>query len=64
LSHPRVRPLLRLESSFLSDLKMGPPQRRMAFVGKRRCQATGEISCLQEMEECGLRIDEKQGGTA
>ena len=28
---------------------MGPPQRRMAFVGKRKCQATGGISCLQEM---------------
>jgi hypothetical protein len=36
----------------------------MAFVGKRRCQATGGISCLQEMKRCGLSVDEKQGGTA
>jgi len=60
---PRVRPLLRLESSLFSSLK-GAPQRRMAFVGKRRCQAIGGISCLQEMERCGLCVDEKQGGTA
>jgi hypothetical protein len=35
----------------------------MAFVGKRRCQATGGIFCLQEMERCGLCVDENQGGT-
>ena len=60
---PRVRPLLRFESSLFFNSKMGPPQRRMAFVGKRRCQATGGIFCLQEMERCGLCVDENQGGT-
>ena len=60
--HFRVRPLSRFESSVFFDL-MGPPQRRMAFVGKRRCQATGGLFCLQERERCGLCVDENQGGT-
>ena len=55
---PRVRPLLRFESSSFFNPKMRPPQRRMAFVGKRKCQATGGIFCLQEMERCGLCVDE------
>jgi len=60
----RVRPLLRFESSLFFDLKNGAPQKRMAFVGKRKCRAAGGFSCLQEMERCGLCVDENQGGTA
>ena len=53
-----------VKSRHILQPKMGPPQRRMAFVGKRKCQATGGISCWQEIERSGLCIDEKQGGTA
>ena len=60
----RVRPLTRFESSLFSEPQMWSPQRRMVFVGKRKCQATVGMPCLQEMERCDLCDDENQGGTA
>ena len=58
----RVRPLTRLGVVIFFSPK-GFPQKRMAFVGKRKGQATGGIFCLRKMERCGLCVDENQGGT-
>ena len=64
-SLPRVRPSTRLMSRLKSSIpKWGPRKGGWPLWGREDARPLAEFPGKQEMEQCGLCVDEKQGGTA